>query len=96
MKAIKKRKEVLLEEEVIRLLEFKAKKAGRTLKNYMEFVLFKKAEEITSENEVKAIEIKKALIKSRKQSEKGLVKTHEMVINAAKNRVNGNSVDKAS
>lgn len=96
MQTEKKRKEVFLEEEALRLLEFKAKKAGRTLKNYMEFVLNKKAEEITDENEAKAIEIKKALLESRKQSEKGLVKTHNEVINAAKNRVNGNSVDKAS
>ncbi|WP_290700980.1 hypothetical protein [Lacinutrix sp.] len=96
MKTIKKRKEVLLDEEVIRLLEFKAKKAGRTLKNYMEFVLHKKADEITSENEDKTIEIKKALLESRIQSKKGLVKEHSQVINAAKNRVNGNTVDKAS
>ena len=39
MKEIKKRKEVLLNKETIDILEFKAKKAGRNLKNYMEFVL---------------------------------------------------------
>lgn len=96
MKSNKKRKEVILEEEVIRLLEFKAKKSGRTLKNYMEFVLHNKAEEITHENEAKTIEIKKALIESRKQSDKGVVKQHNVVIKTAKSRVNGNSVDKVS
>ncbi|WP_452220123.1 hypothetical protein [Lacinutrix salivirga] len=39
MKTTTKRKEVLLSDEALRLLEFKAQKAGRSLKNYMEFVL---------------------------------------------------------
>jgi hypothetical protein len=96
MKTNKKRKEVILQEEVIRLLEFRAKKSGRTLKNHIEFVLYNKAEEITHENEAKTIEIKKALVESRKQSDKGLVKQHNRVIKTAKNRVSENSVDKVS
>ena len=39
MKTSKKRKEVVLEEETLKILQLKADKAGRNLKNYMEFVL---------------------------------------------------------
>ena len=39
MKTNKKRKEVLLDEEIITMLEEKAKNQGRNLKNYMEYVL---------------------------------------------------------
>jgi len=39
MKTNKKRKEVVLDEETIAMLEEKAKHQGRNLKNYMEFVL---------------------------------------------------------
>ncbi|WP_044400958.1 hypothetical protein [Lacinutrix sp. Hel_I_90] len=39
MKAGKKRKEVVLDKETLDILELKAEKAGRNLKNYMEFVL---------------------------------------------------------
>lgn len=92
----KKRKEVVLDHETIELLEFKAKSAGRNLKNYMEYVLREKATEIEIQNVAKALEIKKALIISRMQSDKGTVKQHQQVINAAKKRVNANSVDKAS
>lgn len=35
----KKRKEILLDKETIAILEEKAKRQGRNLKNYMEFVL---------------------------------------------------------
>ncbi|WP_299668428.1 hypothetical protein [uncultured Polaribacter sp.] len=35
----KKRKEVVLDQETLSLLEFKAKKEGRNLKNYMEHIL---------------------------------------------------------
>lgn len=39
----KKRKEVLLDKETLSILEAKAKKQGRNLKNYMEFVLREEA-----------------------------------------------------
>lgn len=39
MKANKKRKEVVLDEETIAMLEEKAKREGRNLKNYMEYIL---------------------------------------------------------
>lgn len=96
MRHNKKRKEVVLDEETIELLEFKAKKAGRNLKNYMEFILVEKAAEIEFQNEAKALEIKMALIKSRKQSDRGLIKQHQQIINDAKIKVNAHSVDKAS
>lgn len=83
-----------MDEETIMMLEEKAKKQGRNLKNYMEYVLTEKANDILSEP--KALEIKKALRISKTQSDKGLVKSHENVINAAKKRVNESSVDKAS
>lgn len=94
MKTTKKRKEVLLDEETIAMLEAKAKKQGRNLKNYMEYVLTEKANDILSEP--KALEIKRALKISKLQSEKGEVKRHSEVIKAAKKRVNESSVDKAS
>ena len=90
----KKRKEVVLDEETLEILEFKAKKEGRNLKNYMEFILNENANSILEEP--KALEIRKSLILSRSQSEKGLVKSNKEVINAAKKRVNASSVDKAS
>ena len=39
METPKKRKEVVLDEETLAILEEKAKSQGRNLKNYMEFVL---------------------------------------------------------
>lgn len=55
MKPTKKRKEVLLDEEALELLEFKAKKAGRPLKNYMEFVLNQDAFAFEPSEEYKAM-----------------------------------------
>ena len=49
----KKRKEVVLDHETIELLEFKAKKAGRNLKNYMEYVLREKANDFELTDEYK-------------------------------------------
>ena len=43
MKTLKKRKEVQLDPETLEILELKAKKAGRNLKNYMEFILHTEA-----------------------------------------------------
>jgi hypothetical protein len=94
MKTNKKRKEVLLDEETLAILEEKAKSQGRNLKNYMEFVLREEANNILEEP--KSLEVRKALLLSRTQSESGLVKSNKDVINAAKKRVNANSVDKAS
>lgn len=39
MESKNKRKEVVLDEETLAILEEKAKREGRNLKNYMEFVL---------------------------------------------------------
>lgn len=90
----KKRKEVVLDEETLAILEEKAKNQGRNLKNYMEFVLNENANNILEEPKV--LEIKKALLTSKSQSKAGLVKPSKDVINAAKKRVNANSVDQAS
>ncbi|MBQ0788257.1 MAG: hypothetical protein KBT69_12195 [Oceanihabitans sp.] len=43
MKTNKKHKEVVLVEEIIEILQYKAEKASRNLKSYMEFVLYRKA-----------------------------------------------------
>ena len=90
----KKRKEVVLDEETLAILEIKAKSEGRNLKNYMEHVLTEEAHNILEEP--KALEIKKMLAISKSQSELGLLKTHSEVINSAKKRINASSVDKAS
>ncbi|GGG37606.1 hypothetical protein [Bizionia arctica] len=94
MKSKKKRKEVSLDEETLAILEEKAKNQGRNLKNYMEFVLREEANNILEEP--KALNVRKALLLSRIQSEDGLVKSSKDVINATKKRMNANSVDKAS
>ena len=94
MKSGKKRKEVALDEETLAILEVKAKSQGRNLKNYMEFILREEANNILEEP--KALEVRKALLLSRTQSESGLIKSNKDVIDAAKKRVNANSVDKAS
>ncbi|KAA5827542.1 hypothetical protein FPF71_01495 [Algibacter amylolyticus] len=94
MKQVKKRKEIVLSEETLAVLEEKAKNQGRNLKNYMEFILNEVANNILEEP--KALEIKKALILSRSQSEKGLIKSSKQVINAAKKRIDASSVDKTS
>ena len=39
----KKRKEISLDSEILSILEFQAKKQGRNLKNYLEFILTEKA-----------------------------------------------------
>jgi hypothetical protein len=41
--SVKKRKEVVLDEETISLLQYKAESEGRNLKNYMESILIKNA-----------------------------------------------------
>ncbi|HRN41383.1 MAG: hypothetical protein KF732_04015 [Flavobacteriales bacterium] len=46
-----KRKEIHLSQEIILILEYQAKKAGRNLKNYIEFVLNQKANEIQPSKE---------------------------------------------
>jgi len=51
----KKRKEVLLDNETIELLQIQAKKEGRKLKNYMEFILREKASQIELSDEYKAM-----------------------------------------
>ena len=42
----KKRKEVALNDETITLLKFQAEREGRNLKNFMEYILKEKANEI--------------------------------------------------
>jgi 3-isopropylmalate dehydratase small subunit len=51
----KKRKEVLLDEETIAILEFQAERQGRKLKNYMEFILKEKADDFELTDEHKAM-----------------------------------------
>lgn len=46
-----KRKEIHLPQEIILILEHQAKKAGRNLKNYIEFVLNQKANEMQPSKE---------------------------------------------
>ncbi|MEO8932736.1 MAG: hypothetical protein ABI295_00390 [Xanthomarina sp.] len=94
MKSHKKRKEVVLDEKTLAILEEKAKSQGRNLKNYMEFILNEEANNILEEP--KALEVRKALLLSRSQNKEGLVKANKDVIQNAKQRVNANSVDKAS
>jgi len=53
MKANKKRKEILLDDETITILEQKAKNQGRNLKNYMEFVLYENAHSFEPSEEYK-------------------------------------------
>lgn len=55
MKTNKKRKEVVLDEETLEILELKAKKVGRNLKNYMEFVLNQEAYAFEPSEEYKAM-----------------------------------------
>lgn len=47
----KKRKEIHLPEKVILLLEYQAKKEGRNLKNYIEYILSEKANEMQPSKE---------------------------------------------
>ena len=47
----KKRKEIHLQEQVIMMLEHQAKKEGRNLKNYMEYILNQKAKEMKPSKE---------------------------------------------
>lgn len=49
----KKRKEVVLDEETITLLEYKAKSEGRNLKNYMENILIENAQAFEPSEEYK-------------------------------------------
>lgn len=49
----KKRKEVSLNEETIVLLNIQAEKEGRNLKNFMEQILIKKAQDFELSNEYK-------------------------------------------
>ncbi len=51
----KKRKEVLLDEETIAILEFQAERQGRKLKNYMEFILKEKADDYELTDEYKTM-----------------------------------------
>jgi len=47
----KKRKEIHLTDKILMSLEHQAKKDGRNLKNYMEYILSKKAEEASPSKE---------------------------------------------
>ncbi len=89
----KKRKEVTLTNETIAVLNEKAKSEGRTLKNYMEFVLSQIADEVEKKELDKTLEIRKALVLSKAQSRKGQVKPHEEVISTARKRIHERSLD---
>lgn len=51
MLADKKRKEIHLPEKVLLLLEYQANKEGRNLKNYLEYILSEKANELNPSKE---------------------------------------------
>lgn len=51
----KKRKEVILEAEILALLQIQAEKQGRNLKNYMEHILREKANQFELTDEYKAM-----------------------------------------
>lgn len=51
MLADKKRKEIHLPEKVLLLLEHQARKEGRNLKNYLEYILSEKANELKPSKE---------------------------------------------
>jgi hypothetical protein len=51
MLADKKRKEIHLSEKTLLLLEYQAKKEGRNLKNYIEYILSEKANELKPSKE---------------------------------------------
>lgn len=51
----KKRKEVILEAETLALLQIKADKEGRNLKNYMEHILREKANEFELTEDYKSM-----------------------------------------
>lgn len=51
MLADKKRKEIHLSEKTLLLLEYQAKKEGRNLKNYIEYILSEKANELIPSKE---------------------------------------------
>lgn len=53
MESKNKRKEVVLDEETIAMLEEKAKSQGRNLKNYMEFILREEAHAFEPSEEYK-------------------------------------------
>jgi len=55
MKSTKKRKEVVLDEETLAILEERAKSQGRNLKNYMEFVLREDANAFEPSEEYKVM-----------------------------------------
>ena len=55
MSSQKKRKEIVLDEETLAILEEKAKRQGRNLKNYMEFVLREDACAFESSEEYKVM-----------------------------------------
>jgi len=62
----KKRKEVSLDPEILSILEFQAKKQGRNLKNYLEFILTEKANSFELSDEYK-----KMMDEVLEQKEKG-------------------------
>lgn len=62
----KKRKEISLDLEILSILEFQAKKQGRNLKNYLEFILTEKANSFELSDEYK-----KMMDEVLKQKEEG-------------------------
>ena len=64
----KKRKEISLDLEILSILEFQAKKQGRNLKNYLEFILTEKANSFELSDEYK-----KMMDEVLKQKEEGIL-----------------------
>ena len=78
----KKRKEVALDANIIELLELQAKREGRKLKNYMEYILSEKANDFQLTDDYK-----KMMDKTLDEFDKGNIKFKSW--DAVKSKMNG-------
>lgn len=78
----KNRKEVALDEQTITLLQMKAEKEGRKLKNYMERVLIETANEFALSDEYKSI--MDGLLKSHDDGTLTYISEEEFLTRAAR------------
>ena len=81
----KKRKEVALDANIIELLELQAKREGRKLKNYMEFILSEKANDFQLTDNYKNM-----MDNTLEEFEKGNIKFKDW--DAVKNKMNKNDI----
>ena len=78
----KKRKEVALDANIIELLELQAKREGRKLKNYMEYILSEKANDFQLTDDYK-----KMMDKTLDEFDKGNIKFKSW--DSVKSKMNG-------